>query len=92
MDSEMLRHLLTRNATSIVNTSKPVSGIRSAHVVAHDMGDSILTEMLAQYEKKLLPDAFNSFFKSVTFTNGGMRYSLINFRLSQAVQLFSAHL
>jgi hypothetical protein len=53
-------------------------------VVAHDMGDSVLTEILAQYEKQLLPACFHSFFRSVTFTNGGMRYDLINFRLSQA--------
>ena len=31
----------------------------------------------------MLPDFFSNFFQSVTFTNGGMRYDLINFRLSQ---------
>ena len=58
-------------------------GIRRAHVVAHDMGDSVLTEILARRQRGLLPDYFDDFFKSVTFTNGGMRYDLIQFRLSQ---------
>eukprot|EP00094_Tigriopus_californicus_P009781 TCALIF_09430-PA protein Name:"Similar to MEST Mesoderm-specific transcript homolog protein (Bos taurus)" AED:0.39 eAED:0.39 QI:238/1/0.66/1/1/1/3/0/269 len=59
--------------------------IRNAHIVAHDMGDSVLTEILTRRQKKLLPDEFKDFFKSVTFTNGGMRYDLINFRLSQTL-------
>jgi len=33
----------------------------------------------------LLPGHFDHFFKSVTFTNGGMKYSLINFRFSQTL-------
>jgi len=60
-------------------------GIESAHIVSHDMGDSILTEILARYERGVLPDHFNHFFKSITFTNGGMVYDLIQFRLSQAL-------
>lgn len=59
--------------------------IRHAHIVAHDMGDSVLTEILTRRQKNLLPDVFNNFFKSITFTNGGMRYDLINFRLSQTL-------
>ena len=47
------------------------------------MGDSILTEILARYQRGVLPDHFKNFFKSITFTNGGMRYDLIDFRLSQ---------
>eukprot|EP00091_Calanus_sinicus_P023285 TRINITY_DN7780_c0_g1_i1.p1 TRINITY_DN7780_c0_g1~~TRINITY_DN7780_c0_g1_i1.p1 ORF type:complete len:133 (-),score=37.07 TRINITY_DN7780_c0_g1_i1:122-520(-) len=60
-------------------------GIESAHLVSHDMGDSILTEVLSRYERGVLPDHFNNFFKSITFTNGGMVYDLIQFRLSQAL-------
>merc|ERR1712215_252114 len=60
-------------------------GIQSAHIVSHDMGDSVLTEILSRYQRGILPDHFNNFFKSITFTNGGMRYDLINFRLSQAL-------
>jgi len=60
-------------------------GIKSAHIISHDMGDSILTEILTRYQRGILPDHFNDFFKSITFTNGGMRYDLINFRLSQSL-------
>ena len=57
--------------------------IQSAHIVSHDMGDSILTEVLLRRHLKLLPDYFEDFFKSVTFTNGGMHYDSANLRLSQ---------
>merc|ERR1719369_757136 len=60
-------------------------GIESAHIVSHDMGDSVLTEILSRYERGVLPDMFNNFFKSITFTNGGMRYDMIQFRLSQTL-------
>eukprot|EP00092_Neocalanus_flemingeri_P023976 GFUD01026008.1.p1 GENE.GFUD01026008.1~~GFUD01026008.1.p1 ORF type:complete len:358 (+),score=71.45 GFUD01026008.1:86-1159(+) len=60
-------------------------GIESAHIVSHDMGDSVLTEILSRYERGVLPDHFNTFFKSITFTNGGMKYDLINFRLTQSL-------
>ena len=38
-------------------------GIKSAHLVAHDMGDSVLTEILARRQNKILPDHFDGFFK-----------------------------
>merc|ERR1712136_375735 len=50
---------------------------------SHDMGDSILTEILARRHRGMLPDYFKDFFKSVMFTNGGMKYSEINFRITQ---------
>ena len=49
------------------------------------MGDSVLTEILSRYERGVLPDMFNNFFKSITFTNGGMRYDMIQFRISQTL-------
>eukprot|EP00095_Tigriopus_kingsejongensis_P004027 maker-scaffold5_size1054832-snap-gene-2.12 protein:Tk04027 transcript:maker-scaffold5_size1054832-snap-gene-2.12-mRNA-1 annotation:"PREDICTED: uncharacterized protein Rv1834/MT1882-like" len=60
-------------------------GIASAHVVAHDMGDSVLTEILTRFQRKLLPQQFDNFFQSVTFTNGGMRFDLINYRVAQSL-------
>ena len=56
---------------------------RRAHIVSHDMGDSILTEILSRHSRAMLPEYFNEFFQSVTFTNGGMIYDLIDQRLSQ---------
>ncbi len=61
-------------------------GIRSAHIISHDMGDSVLTEIVARRQRGMLPEGFPSdFFRSVTFTNGGMRYALANFRLTQSL-------
>ena len=42
-----------------------------------------MTEILARLQRGMLPDYFNGFFSSVTFTNGGMIYDLINKRVSQ---------
>uniref|UniRef100_F6SSA8 AB hydrolase-1 domain-containing protein n=1 Tax=Ciona intestinalis TaxID=7719 RepID=F6SSA8_CIOIN len=53
-------------------------GIKKAHVVSHDMGDSILTEILARRHRSMSCDN-----DSITFTNGGMKYSMINFRIGQ---------
>jgi len=60
-------------------------GIEKAHVVSHDMGDSVLTEILTRLERGALPDRYTNFFQSIIFTNGGMRYHLINFRLFQKI-------
>ena len=64
---------------------------RRAHIVSHDMGDSILTEILSRHSRAMLPEYFNQFFQSVTFTNGGMIYDLINQRLSQ-VQIMKTNI
>ncbi len=44
---------------------------------------SYLTYTYLRLERGMLPEYFKNFFKSITFTNGGMRYDLINFRLGQ---------
>ena len=51
------------------------------------MGDSVLTEIILRRHLKLLPNQFNDFFKTFTFTNGGMVYEKISFRLGQRLLL-----
>lgn len=63
-------------------------GIKKAHVVSHDMGDSILTEILARRHRRMLPSYFDNFFQSVTFTNGGMNVNMINFRITQSILMY----
>ena len=58
-------------------------GIRKAHLISHDMGDSVLTEILTRHQKKTLPGYFEDFFQSVTFTNGGMRMDHADPRITQ---------
>ncbi|PAA94703.1 hypothetical protein BOX15_Mlig017591g2, partial [Macrostomum lignano] len=61
-------------------------GVRRCHAVAHDMGDSVLAELLTRHSRGLLPDRFqHGFFQSVTFTNGGMIIGLASLRLSQRI-------
>jgi hypothetical protein len=92
--------------------------LEQVHVLAHDMGDSVTTEMLTRIERgmapgraanketadtraaysprnlaeenvystaaqKAQPDAGHELVKSVTFTNGGMVFHLINQRAAQ---------
>jgi pimeloyl-ACP methyl ester carboxylesterase len=54
-------------------------------LVAHDMGDSVATEILARRHRGLLPAALN--IAGVVFTNGGMHFPLSRFRLSQRALL-----
>jgi len=60
-------------------------GVRRAHIVSHDMGDTILSEILGRRHRGELPSYFDDFFASVTFTNGGMVYEKIVSRLSQSL-------
>lgn len=64
---------------------RPGSGNGPLHLVSHDMGDSVLTELLARRDRGMLPPPFadRAAFASVTFNNGGMVYRHINMRLSQ---------
>jgi len=56
--------------------------VSGGHLMAHDMGDSVATEILSRRERKLLPSWFNDF-KSVTFNNGGMQLEFVSYRISQ---------
>ncbi len=47
-------------------------GVRGGHVVGHDMGDSVVTELVARSIQSLLPASFDAGLQSVTFTNGNM--------------------
>jgi len=47
-------------------------GITGGHLLAHDMGDSVATEVLARHELNLIPAWFSDGLQSVTFTNGSM--------------------
>ena len=116
-------------------------GIKRAHIVSHDMGDSVLTEVITLKEKNMLDGKLNKDFfrvvedilfliillidydirvqriinnieyqfyismiiryivfkeftlaifvkQSVTFTNGGMHYAQIGFRLAQRLLMY----
>lgn len=58
-------------------------GVTGGHVLAHDMGDSVLTELLARHVRGLLPGFFAHGFTTVTFTNGSMVMELAKLRAGQ---------
>mmetsp|Transcript_23305 Transcript_23305/g.46395 ORF Transcript_23305/g.46395 Transcript_23305/m.46395 type:complete len:343 (+) Transcript_23305:37-1065(+) len=63
-------------------------GLEDVHVVAHDMGDTVLTEALSILEETgLSGEGKVGGFKSVTFTNGGMVFDKIGLRLGQKILL-----
>ncbi len=45
------------------------------HAVAHDMGDSILTEILARRDRGMMPDRFKDLFKVWGGGKGGQPYT-----------------
>lgn len=57
-------------------------GLAGCHFVAHDMGDSVMTELLARFNGNR-PVWFGEGPQSVTFTNGGMVLGDARLRLGQ---------
>jgi pimeloyl-ACP methyl ester carboxylesterase len=62
-------------------------GVTGGHVLSHDMGDSVHTELIARHISGLLPASLSAGFKSFTFTNGNMVLDLAQLRLGQKVLL-----
>lgn len=65
-------------------------GVRGGHLLGHDMGDSVVTELLARQQRGELPAALAGGFPSVTFTDGNMVMARARLRLSQ--RLLRSHL
>jgi pimeloyl-ACP methyl ester carboxylesterase len=61
--------------------------IKGGHLLAHDMGDSVATEILARHELGLLPAWFSAGLQSLTFTNGSMVLDLAKLRITQKILL-----
>ena len=62
-------------------------GIKGGHVLSHDMGDSIATEIVARYENGIMPEWFSEGLQSLTFTNGSMVLELAELRITQKILL-----
>ena len=62
-------------------------GISGGHVISHDMGTSVATEILARHENQLMPSWFSEGLKSMTFTNGSMVLKYSNLRVTQKILL-----
>ena len=62
-------------------------GVKGGHVVSHDMGTSVLTEIVARHVNEQLPAYFSPGLLSITFTNGSMMLSLAKLRVMQKLLL-----
>lgn len=62
-------------------------GIKGGHLLSHDMGDSVATEILARSENNILPGWFSDGLQSLTFTNGSMVLELAKLRVTQKLLL-----
>ena len=64
-------------------------GLKGGHMLSHDMGDSVATELVARKEEGNLPSWFSDGFQSATFTNGSMVLELAELRITQKLLLSS---
>ena len=62
-------------------------GVRGGHVLSHDMGTSVLTELLTRQVTSQLPAFFDVGLLSATFTNGSMVLQFARLRLMQRLLL-----
>jgi len=60
-------------------------GIKGGHLLAHDMGDSVTTELLARSEANLMPGWFSKGLQSITCTNGSMVMEKARLRVTQVL-------
>ena len=62
-------------------------GITGGHLLAHDMGNSVATELIARHVSGLLPAWFSADFQSFTLTNGSIVLELADLRITQKILL-----
>ncbi len=62
-------------------------GVNGGHLLSHDMGDSVATELAARHVNYLLPAWFSTGFQSFSFTNGSMVLELASLRITQKILL-----
>lgn len=60
-------------------------GVKGGHLLSHDMGVSVATEIVARHENNLLPSWFLDGLQSLTFTNGSMILDLAKLRITQKI-------
>ncbi|MEM7658677.1 MAG: alpha/beta hydrolase [Bacteroidota bacterium] len=65
-------------------------GISGGHLLGHDMGDSVLTELVAREVEGALPERLSDGFLSYTLTNGSVVLELAELRIMQKLLLTSA--
>ncbi|KNC80548.1 hypothetical protein SARC_07095 [Sphaeroforma arctica JP610] len=62
-------------------------GVTGGHLLSHDMGDSVATELVARHQNETMPGWFSDGLQSLTFTNGSMVMELCALRTVQHLLL-----
>lgn len=62
-------------------------GVKGGHILAHDMGTSVLTELTYRDANNLLAKQFSEGIRSYTFTNGSMMLEHADLRVMQKILL-----
>ena len=62
-------------------------GITGGHLLSHDMGNSVATELVAREVEHSLPNWFSNGFQTYTFTNGSVVLALAELRIMQKLLL-----
>ena len=62
-------------------------GVKGGHLLSHDMGVSVGTELVSRQVDQLLPSSLSEGFQSYTFTNGSMVIDLAELRITQKILL-----
>ncbi|MFY0627714.1 MAG: alpha/beta hydrolase [Reichenbachiella sp.] len=62
-------------------------GVKGGHILAHDMGNSVATEILARQNENSLPRSFSDGILSMTFTNGSIVLEMAKLRITQKILL-----
>lgn len=61
--------------------------VLGGHLLAHDMGDSVATEIILRHNKQKLNSLLSAGLQTVTFTNGSMLLELADLRITQKLLL-----
>ncbi|MCB1147323.1 MAG: alpha/beta hydrolase [Leptospiraceae bacterium] len=62
-------------------------GVKGGHLLCHDMGVSVASEILVRANQNLLPGWFSDGLVSVTFTNGSLYHKMAKLRIIQKLLL-----
>lgn len=84
--TEGYTYSLFEQADTVLNVWKHF-GITGGHMLSHDMGDSVATEIVARHENGLMPSWLSEGIQSLTFTNGSMVLELADLRITQKILL-----
>jgi len=84
--TENFSYSILEHADTAIEVWKQLN-IKGGHLIAHDMGDSVATEIVARFNQGLLDTLLYEGLQSITFTNGSMVLKFADLRITQKLLL-----